>query len=147
MLITLDHESMAEPILLSTDPTQRVLETDTVLLYGTISRGLTYYFFPMRIKLPDDTDAGPGEMGLEIDNIERTLTEAIRTIFSPVSVKVEIVMDNAPDVVDIEWPEYQLTNVRYDASMITGTLVLDNMMREPFPGLSFSPSTAPGIFI
>ena len=40
-LITLSHEDLAESILISTDPTQRLKEytTDTEVVYGTVSRG------------------------------------------------------------------------------------------------------------
>ena len=147
LLITFNHADMPAPIRISTDPTQRILETDTVIAYGTISRGNIFSFLPVRIKLPDDTDAGPGEMQLELDNVDRTLTETIREIFSPISVKVEVVMDNALDTVDLEWPEYMLTNIQYNATTITGTMTLENLLREPFPGLMFTPSTAPGVFL
>ncbi len=147
MLITFSHADMLEPIRISTDPTQRIVETDTVIAYGTVSRGNTFVFLPLRLKLPDDTDSGPGEMQIELDNVDRAMTEAIRSIFSPINVKVEIVMDNAPNVVDLEWPEYVLTSIQYNATTITGTMLLENLVREPFPGLMFSPSTAPGVFI
>lgn len=147
LLITFSHVDMPTPIRISTDPTQRILETDADVIYGTVSRGNQYVFLPVRIKLPDDTDSGPGEMQLELDNVDRSTTQTIREIFSPISVKVEIVMDNALDTVDLEWPEYTLTNIQYNATTITGTMTLENLIREPFPGLSFTPSTAPGVFL
>ncbi len=147
LLITFDHADMDVPIRISTDPTQRVLETDEIIAYGTISRGDTFTFLPVSFKLPDDTDTGPGNMQIELDNVDRALIETIRTIQSPISVKVEIVMDNALDTVDITWPEYLLTGITYDATTITGTMSLENLMREPFPGVSFTPNTAPGVFV
>lgn len=147
MLITFDHADMVQPIRISTDPTERILETDGLIVYGTVSRGEDFVFLPMRFKLPDDNDSGPGEMQIELDNVDRAMTQTIREIFSPISVKVEVVMDNAPDTVDLEWPEYVLTNIKYDATTITGTMTLENLIREPFPGLMFTPSTAPGVFL
>lgn len=147
MLITFTHADLVAPIRISTDPTQRIIETDEHIGYGTISRGETFVYLPVRLRLPDDSDSGPGEMQLELDNVDRGMTQAIREIFSPINVKVEIVMDNALDTVDLEWPEYVLSNISYDATTITGTMLLENLVREPFPGLSFSPSTAPGVFI
>lgn len=147
MLITFNHVEMAFPIRLSTDPTQRVVETDSIIGYGTISRGETYAFMPMRLKLPDDTDSGPGDMQIELDNVDRVMVATIRNIHSPLNVRVEIVMSNAIDTVDLVWPEYILTNIQYNATTITGTMTLENLTREPFPGLIFTPSTAPGIFL
>lgn len=147
LLITFTHDDIVTPIRISTDPTQRVLETDEIVAYGTISRGDTFAFLPVSFRLPDDTDTGPGNMQIELDNVDRALIETIRSIQSPISVKVEIVMDNALDTVDITWPEYLLTGITYDASTITGTMSLENLMREPFPGVSFTPNTAPGVFV
>lgn len=70
LLITFSHDDIAVPIRISTDPTQRVLETDEIIAYGTISRGDTYTFLPVSFKLPDDTDTGPGNMQIELDNVD-----------------------------------------------------------------------------
>mgnify|MGYP006317776725 CR=1 FL=1 len=147
MLITFDHADMPEPVYISTDATQRIVVLDELVIYGTVSRGTNFIYYPCRFKLPDDTDSGPGEMSLEIDNVNRELIETVRNIHTPLSVKVEVVMDNALDTVDLEWPEYTLTGISYNANIITGTMTLENLIREPFPGLSFTPSTAPGIFL
>lgn len=147
LLITFDHADLVAPIRISTDPTERVLETDTQVVWGTISRGDTFAFFPVSIRLPDDTDSGPGQMQIELDNVDRAMTEAIREIHSPLSVKVELVMDNAVDTVDLTWPEYTLRNIQYNATTITGTMTLENLTSEPFPGVSFTPATTPGVFL
>ena len=101
----------------------------------------------MRFKLPDDSDAGPGTMQIELDNVDRALTQTIRDIHTPIPFKVEMVMDNAKDTVDLVWPEYVLVNIQYNAATISGTLTLDNLVREPFPGLMFTPGTAKGVFL
>lgn len=147
-LITLSHSSLTDDIRISTDPTERIhdLTTDEQVIYGTISRGQTYLFLPVRIKLPDDTDDGPGELQLEIDNIHRAYMEAIRTVFTPIACRVDIVMDNALDVVDIVWPEFRLTQIKYDDKVITGTLTVEMLMTEPFPAGNFVPSYTPGVF-
>lgn len=147
-LMTLTHDDLADPILLSTDPTQRLEEytTDTEVVYGTVSRGDNYIFLPMRLKLPSDTDEGPGEMTLEIDNVHRQYTETIRSIITPVTLKTELVLDNTPDVVEAQWPGFLLTNIKYNSSVITGTLKLETLEKEPFPAGTFCPSYFPGLF-
>jgi len=148
VLITLDHDDLATPIRLSTDPTQRIeeLTTATDVVYGTVSRGETYIFFPVRVTLPNDTDVGPGEMRLEVDNVHRQYTQTIRELFTPVNVSVEVVMDDDLDTVEAQWPEFLLTEIHYDASVISGKLVLETLDREPFPAGSFSPAYFPGLF-
>ena len=149
-LITIDHDDLTTPIRISTDPTQRLTgegyTTDTEVVYGTVSRGETFVFFPVRLKLPDDTDEGPGEMQIEIDNIHRELVATIRSIFTPAEMTVELVLDNALDTVEAQWPAFQLTNLKYDANVITGTLSLELEDREPFPAGSFTPSYFAGLF-
>jgi len=147
-LITLDHADLVSPIRISTDPTQELTEltTDTQKVYGTISNGKTYIFLPVRIKLPDDTDEGPGEMQLEVDNVHRAYTETIRSIYTPATCQVDIVMDNALDTIDASWPEFQMTNISYNATTITGTLKLETLETEPFPAGGFTPSYFPGLF-
>lgn len=116
------------------------------VVYGTHSRGETYYFLPMTLKLPDDTDSGAGEMIIEMDNVHRTYTQAIRSIADPVKFNVEIVMDNSLDTVEAQWPEYLMTHVVYDASTIRATLKVESLDSEPFPSGSFNPSYFPGLF-
>lgn len=147
-LVTITHDALAEPIRISTDPTQRIEEytTDTDVVYGTISRGNTFLFLPVRIKLPDETEAGPGDITLEIDNIHRQYVETIRSISSPPAVTVELVMDNTPDTVEAQWPEFLLADITYDSVTISGTLRMETLMREPFPCGTFTPSGFPGVF-
>lgn len=147
-LITLSHIDLIDDIRISTDPTQRIvgLTTDTELVYGTISNGKTYIFLPVRIKLPDDTDEGPGEMQLEIDNVHRAYTETIRSVQTPVICRVDLVLDNALDTIEGSWPEFKLTNITYNATTITGTLRLETLETEPFPSGNFVPSYFRGLF-
>lgn len=147
-LITLTHDDLAEPIRISTDPTQEhpTLELDEQKVYGTMSLGIFYIFLPVRITLPSDTEEGPGEMKLEIDNVHRSITESIRSVFTPVACQVDIVMDNALDTVDASWPEFRLTNITYNATIVSGTLRLETLDTEPFPAGSFMPSYFPGLF-
>lgn len=147
-LITIDHDDLPTPIRISTDPTQRIegLSTATDLVYGTVSRGETYVFLPVRLRLPNDTDTGPGELTIEFDNVHRAYTETIRSIFTPPTVNVELVLDNALDTVEMQWPEFLMTNIKYDATTISATMVMETLQTEPFPSGTFTPSSFPGLF-
>lgn len=147
-LITLSHDDLDDDIRISTDPTAELTgsTTDTEKVYGTTSNGDDYVFLPVRLKLPDDTDEGPGEMQLEIDNVHQAYTETIRSVYTPVTCRVDIVMDNALDTIDASWPEFQLVNITYNATTITGTLRLETLESEPFPAGAFVPSYFPGLF-
>lgn len=145
-LLTITHEAISEPIRVSSDPTERLIETATDIVYGTRSRGEDYVFFPFTLVLPTDEDEGPQNMQLTLDNVQRQYVETLRTISGPPTVTAEIVLSHTPDLVEAQWPEYLLTNAKYDATLITGTLTLETLFREPFPALSFSPSYFPSLF-
>ncbi len=146
-LITLDHDDLDEPILISSDPTQRLLDltTDTEVVYGTISNGLTYIFLPVGIKLPDETEDGPGEMQLEIDLVHRAMTATIRTITEPVTCKLDMVLDNSLDTIEMSWPEMLLTNLQWSAAVVRGSFQLETLETEPFTAGSFTPGYFPGL--
>lgn len=145
-LITIDHDDFASPIRISTDPTGRLVETASDIVYGTQSRGDDFYFFPCRLKLPDDKNDGPGGLRLEFDNVNRDYVEMIRTISGPLTVNVEMVLSNALDTVEASWPEFLLRTITYDAGTISCQMQMETLETEPFPAGSFLPSTAPNLF-
>lgn len=146
VLITITHADFLETIRVCNNPTQRLSTPLTDIVYGTVSRGEQYIYFPMRLKLPSDTDSGPGAVNIEFDNVHRDYIEAIRSIFTPPSVALELVLDDDPDTVECTWPEFFLTNVRYDELVITASLNLELLTTEPFPCGTYSPAYFPGLF-
>jgi hypothetical protein len=146
LLLTITDPSLTEDIRISTDATQRVEETATAVVYGTISNGETFYFIPLAIKLPDDVDEGPQSMTVQIDNVSRELVAVVRGLTTPPSVNVDIVLSSDTNTVVGSWPEFLLTNIRTDAQTISGELVLEILINEPFPAGTFNPSEFPGCF-
>lgn len=147
MLITITHDDLTEPIRISSDATSRIDESSpTDIVYGTVSNGETYIFLPMKLTLPTDDSDGPGHMTIEIDNIHQVLTESIRNIFTPASFDVAIVLSDSLNTVEAFWPEFKLTNIKYDELVISGTLALETLIYEPYPSGAFDPSRFPGLF-
>lgn len=146
LLLTLTADGLTDPIRVSTDPTQRVVETASDLVYGTISNGETFVFIPMTIKLPDDVDEGPQNMTLQIDNVSRELVPTIRSLTDPPSVNVDIVLSSDVDTVVGSWPEYLLTDIKTNAESVSGQLILEILANEPFPAGTFNPSEFAGCF-
>jgi hypothetical protein len=145
-LLTITHDDLDEPILLSTDPTQRLYEYGADQVYGTVSRGDDYVFFPMSLKLPDDTDDGPRSMTIEIDNVGREYMETLRSISGQPKVNTEIVLSNDLDTVEAAWPEFLITHISANAGTVTMPLTMETLNNEPFPSMSFTPGSAPGLF-
>lgn len=146
ILLTITHPGLSAPIRVSSDPTQRISETASDVIYGTRSRENDFIFFPFSLTLPTEEDDGPQNMRITLDNVTREYISILRTISGPPSVLTEIVLSESPDLVEASWPEFLLTEVKYDALTIEGTLALETLTREPFPALSFTPNAFPALF-
>lgn len=146
LLLTISGGGLSDSINVSSDPTQRLLETDADIFYGTLSNGVEYYFLPFQLKLPDESDESSQQMSITIDNVSRELVPAIRSASSSLSVSVVMVMSCSVDVVEATFPDFIITSVDYDEMTITGNMTLDLFDNEPFPGGSFTPSTFFALF-
>lgn len=147
LLLTITHDDLQEPIRVSSDPTQRVEETDEKVVYGTVSRQEQYVFFPFEMALPDDQEERAPRTRLIIDNVDREIVKAVRTAQGGAPrVQIEIVMASDPDTVEAELPDFDLRDVRYNVLTVEGDITLDSLAAEPFPAGSFDPARFPGLF-
>ena len=69
----------------------------------------------------------------------------MRTDSSPAEVTTELIRQADPDKIEMSWPAMQMTNVRFDFLTVKGDLGFENMSREPYPFLTFSPAEFPGV--
>lgn len=143
-LLTITHPNLADPILLSTDPTERL--TTSPLVYGTTSRGDQYLDVGMNVTLPDEKDKSPPAAKLVISNVDRSIIPLIRSVTSPASVKIELVLASDPDTVEQEWPALEITAADWNAPDISFDLTMESMVTLPYPAGSFNPAAFPGLF-
>ena len=134
LLVTIDHDDLLDPIRVSSDGVD------------TVSRSNTFVTFPFEITLPSDSDEEPPESKILIDNVDRQIVEAVRSITSPPSVLLEIVLASDVDTVEIDWPDFELIDVDYDALTVQGVLTQERFSAEPYPFLKFTPGNFPGLF-
>jgi len=135
-LLTITHASLGTPIRLVADTVD--------LVYG----GNTYTALPFDVSMPADTEDRISEVPVTIDNVDRAIVTAIRSITSPPSVYLEIVMKLAGSATSqIPSTKYRLNGVKYDATKITGTLgVAADYLNEPAVKDRFDQINAPGLF-
>ena len=95
--------------------------------------------------MPDSIDDAPGLASFRIDNVSRESAEAIRLITSAPDVTIELVRQDDPDTIEWNWPPMKMTNVRWDALTVEADLEFENLAREPYPFLTFSPAEFPGV--
>ena len=143
-LITVVHPSLGTPLRFSSDPTTRL--TVDPLQYGTVSRGNTYNFLPIGLVMPDDSDQTPPAMKLVLDNVMRDAIPLLRSISTPATVTIEMVLASAPDTVEVAWTGFDLVNVDYNDGSISADLTINALVTEPYPAGSFTPSGFGGLF-
>jgi len=134
LLLKLNHTDLSTPILVTSDT------VDTIHLADT------YQPFPFRITLPTNTADAPPEMRLEIDNVDRTIIETLRTISGPPTVDLKIIRASAPDVVEAQFLGFILRDVTADVMQVSGRLARKDYGSEPFPAGRFTPAMFPGLF-
>ena len=134
LLLTLDHPDLAEPI--------RVVNN----LEPITSRGHSFIAYPFEIALPDEDPDTVARVTLRIDNVDREIVRSLRSITSPLSVGLEVVMAASPDTVEAGPFNMTLAAAEYDALTVTGELAFEDVLNEPFPGHSYVPGEYPGIF-
>lgn len=144
-LLTITHPLLDDPIRLSTDPTTRI--TEVPLVYGTVSRGETFIYVGMKITVPDDKDRSPPSSRITIFDIDQDTIALIRAVSSPPpSVKMEMVLADNPDVVEIDIPKLEIISADYTREVVTLECVIDMLVSESYPAHSFSPAYFPGLF-
>ncbi|TVQ82100.1 MAG: DUF1833 domain-containing protein [Micavibrio sp.] len=134
ILLTIDHPSLSAPLRVTHDRR------------NTESRGEVFVAFPFDLELPEDSETLSAQARLSIDNIDRSIVAALRSIDGAPSVLLEVVRAADPDTVEAAFPDFRLTNVQYDALGVTGDLSIEDFTAEPYPAAVFSPSGFPGLF-
>lgn len=135
MCLTLTHSSFAQPI--------RVVYNNIAV---TRSAGV---FQPalFDINMPEESQDRIPQIQLTIENIDRAMSDAIRTITGRVNLMMEIVLASSPNTVEAGPFNFQLLSCNYDADKLSGTLGLDDdVLNTTFPSLMYTPNNSPGLF-
>lgn len=142
-LLTITSDELTEPIYIASDPYQMLPVAN---VYGVVSQGHEFVFLPFDITLPRDDKTGTVSAKIEIENIDREIVAVVRSIRKPAMMKIQVVMSRDVEEIELEFADFQLRNVSYDAEWIQGDLTLDYWGLEPFPSGRFTPSGFPGLF-
>ena len=113
------------------------------------SNGNVYTAFPFQVKLPDDDDDGIATVKLSIDNVDRSIMVALRSLAptSPPTCQVDLCLASTPNVIEVSFPNLTLRNLTADAFTIEGELRMDEEDLSTFPQDSFTPQNFPALFI
>lgn len=134
VLITITHDDLVETIRVTSDAVD------------TVSNGNTFYAYPFDIQLPSDEENSPPRASLVIDNVSREIADSLRSISTPASFKMEVIRAADPDTIEASWDNFELKKIHGDVFQIAGELTIEDVITEPFPGDSFTPSKFRGLF-
>lgn len=134
VLITIDHDDLPDPI--------RIVNNGA----NVVSNGETFLACPVQPTLSDDSDDRPPQAKLVMDNIDRTIVAAVRSIVTPPTVTLQLVKISDLDTIEAEFTDFQMKEVNYNQLTIEGTLTLEGLFSENVVGYSFTPGLFPGLF-
>jgi len=143
VLVTIDHDFLTDPLLFSSDPTERV--SSVPLLYKTVSRGDDYFYVPMEVTLPDEAEGTSLQAKLKVSNVGREQITLLRSVSTPATVTLEVVLASDPDTVAITLPVLDLTGANWDGQAVELTLTIEALDKEPYPAGNYDPSHFPAL--
>lgn len=145
ILLTLRTNDLPDAIRICSTPVEKFADLGENV-YGCTSNGQRYLFLPFNIVLPQDDKTGAVTAKLTIDNVNRQIVQYARETKSAINVDIQVILSNDLDAVELEFKDFKLTNVSYDAFTVSGDLSVDYLGLEPFPCGRFTPSGFPGLF-
>lgn len=134
VLLVINHSSLAAPI--------RVVNN-----YENVTHnGNTFVGFPFDLELPGDFEDALPSVKLTICNVDRQIVYAIRTLTGPPTITIKVVLASAPEDVQAGPFVMTLRECNYNSLTVSGTIMPEDMLNEAYPGDSFTPANAPGLF-
>jgi hypothetical protein len=138
MLLTVYHVDLDEPFRISSD-NKDLLDFEKQLR-GTISRNSNFGFLPMNLTLPNEGEDAEYIMKVTLYGIGTELTPVLRGSIEPATVIAEVVLASAPNVVEMTFAAFELTDTDVAAGDVTLDLSIDSYAAEPYPADTFTPA-------
>jgi len=144
-LMQLRHPDTTEIVRLSGDPTT-ILVPDPEIVWGTVSRGMTFYYHPLSLRLPNDMADRPPRMALVVENVTGDIVAFCASMIQRGTIDLDIVTASAPNTVQIPFPLLDLRGFTRNSDVVTFDIGLDAAEDEPIPAGLFTPAGFPGAF-
>lgn len=109
--------------------------------------GQVYTAVGFSFTLPTEEDGTVSNASLSLDNVDRSFTAAIRTIRQPLNVRAKVIEASNPDDIEIGPFDFQLRDVSYNSTTITGTLYYLNYVTKNAGTIKFSNQNFPGLYV
>ena len=133
-LITLNHSTLVTPL-------RFVNNSESI-----VSRLNTYIAFPFQITMPPDDGETLREVAIVFDNVSREIIDELRSITTPMDVKVEMVLASNRDYVQLTLDELKSKSITYNKQVVSMKLFLDTFLNISMTSEKYSPTSYPGLF-
>lgn len=143
--LTIEHRNLPEPVCVVSDPLDFVVG------------GQLYVGCPFEFQLLTDEDQPPTTV-LRVQNVDRRIGEALRTISDRARVKLEarttadfdlsVVprVESGVSSVIYGFRHFELVDVTVTPLEVSGTLMLRDYAQEPWPGKRATMARCPGLY-
>jgi hypothetical protein len=128
-------------IATTTNGTIRLTDYDV----DVVSDGLTYTPEPFQVTLPDSTEDAPPQARLIVDNVNRVLIEALRTMSGTIPITLKVVLASDPDTIEIGPFDFSIRGARWGAT-VECDLAYEPILSMAVPADVFGPADFPGLF-
>lgn len=108
----------------------------------------TYQPFPFNLVLPEDTDEQVPSITVTFDNIDGTITDAIRNVTGArPTCSFEVVLASQPNTIEAGPFNFTILGAQYNAKTIECTLGFEeDILNQQVPNGVYTPSNSPGLF-
>lgn len=124
--------------------TQRIVNNTVAINRG----GTIFQPFPFEAVLPEDSDSANPQVSLRLDNVDRSITEAIKNYNGVPKCRLEVILASDPTHVEIGPFDFNITFVEFDAMVISATLGYEeDFLNQGVPAQNYLPSNSQGLFV
>ena len=134
LILEINHDDLPSPI--------RVVNNNEAI----ISNGDTYLATAFNFSIPAQEEGIISNSRLSIDNVDRAIVLAVRSIASPPDVSVSVILASDPDTIEAGPWEFKLRNTTYNRQSVSGELVYDSHMRDNCGTIKYTTLNFPGMF-
>lgn len=110
------------------------------------SRGNQFTAFPMKIRLPVDDGTTTRDVAIDFDNASLELITNLRSVIGNIGITIEMILASDPDTVQVSLDGLLLSNITYNSTKISATIVMDNFLSVAMTSERYTPKNFPGLF-
>jgi hypothetical protein len=110
------------------------------------SRTYVYTAFAFKQAVAKESIGTAPQGRAKFDNVSLEVLTTLQGLAIAPQVTVEVVLDNAPDVVELGPYFYRLREIDFDVLSFESTLRAEDLLTEPYPWARYLPWSHPGLY-